>query len=108
MASGSGLRRDSGGREPDEAKRSHGQVRQFRAPAVVVAFQLLTAIAAAVAVGAAILATQLHPLAVVMPLILGTIGAGLIGANVGGRIGRRLAGAADDPPPDARSRYGRP
>ena len=85
-----------------------GQVRQLRAPAIVVGFKLVTAIAAAVAVGAVILATQLHPLAVVMPLILGTTGAGLIGANLGGRIGRRLVATTDDPPPDARSRYERP
>jgi hypothetical protein len=84
-----------------------GQVRQYSAPVVVVAFQLVTAIAAAVAVGALILATRLHPLAVVMPLILGTIGAGLIGANLGGRIGKRVVGIADDPPPGARGRSDR-
>jgi hypothetical protein len=84
-----------------------GQVRQYSAPAALVAVQLVTAIVAAVAVGAVILATQLHPLAVVMPLILGTIGAGLIGANVGGRIGRRLLGIADDPPPGAGGRSDR-
>ena len=83
------------------------QVRQFRAPAIVVGFQLVTAILAAVVVGAVILATQLHPLAVVMPLILGTIGAGLIGANLGGRIGRRLVGIAAVPPPSARGRSDR-
>jgi hypothetical protein len=68
----------------------------------------VTATIAAVGVGAVILATQLHPLAVVMPLILGTIGAGLIGANLGGRMGRRLVGTTDDPTPDKRSRYERP
>jgi hypothetical protein len=85
-----------------------GQVRQYGAPAIVVGVQLLTAIVAAVAVGAVVLATQLHPLAVVMPLILGTIAAGLIGANVGGRIGRRLVGTrADDRRPEARGGSGR-
>jgi hypothetical protein len=96
-----GIRRDAA----DETGRSEailGQVKQFRAPAIVVGFQLVTALLAAVAVGALILATRLHPLAVVMPLILGTIGAGLIGANLGGRIGRRVVGAAPNPRPDAR------
>ncbi len=102
-----GMRRDAAG-ESWKGAAIAGQVRQLRAPAIVVAFQLVTAIVAAVAVGAAILATQLHPLAVVMPLILGTVGAGLIGANVGGRIGRRLVGTTADPPPDRRSRYERP
>jgi hypothetical protein len=103
-----GLRRD-----PDadsEAGRGEaivGQVRQYSAPAVVVALQVVTAIVAAVAVGAVILATQLHPLAVVMPLILGTIGAGLIGANIGGRIGRRLVGIEGEPAPEARGRSDR-
>jgi hypothetical protein len=100
-----GLRRDAdAAAEAGRGEALVGQVRQYSAPAAVVAFQLVTAIAAAVAVGAVILATQLHPLAVVMPLILGTIGAGLIGANLGGRIGRRLLGIADDPPRDARGR----
>jgi hypothetical protein len=98
-----GLRRDAADDE-GRGEAMIGQVRQFGAPAVVVGFQLVTAILAAVAVGAMILATQLHPLAVVMPLILGTIGAGLIGANLGGRIGRHLMGIAPDPPPDARGR----
>ena len=102
-----GMRRDAAG-ETGLGDAIAGQVKQLRAPAIVVGFQLVTAIVAAVAVGAVILATQLHPLAVVMPLILGTIGAGLLGANVGGRIGRRLVGTTDDPPPDARSRYERP
>jgi hypothetical protein len=104
-----GLRRDA--TSESDAGRGEalvGQVRQFRAPAIVGAFQLVTAIVAAIAVGAVILATQLHPLAIVMPLILGTIGAGLIGANLGGRIGRRLVDTTADPPPDARSRYERP
>ena len=82
-----GLRRDAdAAAEGGRGEALVGQVRQYSAPAAVIAFQLVTAIAAAVAVGAVILATQLHPLAVVMPLILGTIGAGLIGANLGGRI----------------------
>ncbi len=102
-----GLRRDAAG-ETGLGEAIAGQVKQLRAPAVVVAIQLVTAIVAAVAVGAAILATKLHPLAVVMPLILGTIGAGLLGANVGGRIGRRLVRPTEDPPPDTRSRYERP
>jgi len=101
-----GMRRDAAG-EAGRGEALVGQVRQFRAPAIVVASQLVTAILAAVAVGAVILATQLHPLAVVMPLILGTIGAGLIGANLGGRIGRRVVGIAEDPPPDARGRSDR-
>jgi hypothetical protein len=33
------------------------------------------------------------------------VGAGLIDANLGRRIGRRLVGKTEDPPPDARSRY---
>lgn len=102
-----GLRRDAAG-ETGLGDAIAGQVKQLRAPAIVVAFQLVTAILAAVAVGAVILATQLHPLAVVMPLILGTIGAGLIGANLGGRIGRHLVSPTEDPPPDKRSRYQRP
>ena len=102
-----GLRRDAAN-ETGGSVAILGQVKQFRAPVVVAGFQLLTAIIAAVAVGAVILATQLHPLAVVMPLILGTIGAGLIGANLGGRLGRRLVRTSDDPPPDTRSRYERP
>ena len=102
-----GLRRDAAAKT-GLSQAIAGQVKQLQAPAIVVGFQLVTAIVAAVAVGAVILATQLHPLAVVMPLILGTIGAGLLGANVGGRIGRRLVGTTEDPPPDTPSRYERP
>ncbi len=102
-----GLRRDAAA-ETGLGEAIAGQFKQLRAPAIVVGFQLVTAIVAAVAVGAVILATQLHPLAVVMPLILGTIGAGLLGASVGGRIGRRLVGTTEVPPPDTRSRYERP
>lgn len=101
-----GMRRDTAG-ETGRGEAIIGQVKQFRAPAIVVGFQLVTAIVAAVAVGAVILATQLHPLAVVMPLILGTIGAGLIGGNLGGRIGRRLVGTAADAQPAARGRSDR-
>jgi hypothetical protein len=103
-----GLRRDAAA-AADAGRREAlvGQVRQYSAPAAVVAIQLVTAIVAAVAVGAVVLATQLHPLAVVMPLILGTIGAGLMGANLGGRIGKRLLGIADDPPPGERGRSDR-
>jgi hypothetical protein len=101
-----GLRRDAADAE-GRGGALIGQVRQYRAPAIVVGFQLVTAIVAAVVVGAVILATQLHPLAVVMPLILGTIGAGLIGANLGGRIGRRVVGIGPDPPPAPRGRSDR-
>ena len=99
-----GMRRDAA-EETGRSEAILGEVKQFRAPVIVAGFQLVTAILAAVAAGVVILATQLHPLAVVMPLILGTIGAGLMGANLGGRIGRRVVGITDAPPPDKRSRY---
>lgn len=66
---------------------------------VVAGFSIAGAVAAAVAVDVAILGSSLHPLAVMMPLILGTVFAGWVGANLGGRIGRRLVGLRDDPQP---------
>jgi hypothetical protein len=82
-------------------------VRHYVPPAVVIAVQLVSAIGAAIGVGVAILASHLHPLAIVMPLILGTIGAGLIGASLGGRIARHVLGRPDDRHPATPRHSGR-